>query len=344
MCATVSWQGVQVLYFSHPAFRLHDTGLWHPERPGRLDAVERGATLSGLPLLRRRPEAVDRALLDKVHDPVYVGAVERFCAAGGGALDEDTIVTPSSWEAALLAAGAGPTAAAELAGSDPDTLAFLAVRPPGHHALRNRAMGFCLFNNVAVTARALLDGGATVAVVDWDVHHGNGTQALLGGERTALYVSIHQAPFYPFTGEVAETGASPGSLLNIPVPAGTGGDAYGVLFRRVVVPALRRFRPDWLLVSAGFDAHEEDPLAQLRLIASDYAVMAAALAEVVPLNRTIVFLEGGYHLPALTASVAATLQGFAGAVDDMAETRRSPASSWAAVEDAERELAIRPVR
>lgn len=330
-----------VLYYSHPAFRLHDTGLWHPERPGRLDAVERGARLSGLPLERRRPAPVDRELLDKVHDPVYVAAVERFCLAGGGALDEDTVVTRSSWEAALLAAGAGPGAVDELRSADPDTFAFLAVRPPGHHALRNRAMGFCLFNNVAVTARALLDGGASVAVVDWDVHHGNGTQALLDGDGRSLYVSIHQAGFYPFTGDVSETGSVPGSLVNIPVPAGTGGDAYAVLFREVVAPLLRRFRPDWLLVSAGFDAHEEDPLAQLRLISADYGAMAAVLASIVPANRTVVFLEGGYHLPALAASVAATLQGFTGVVDDMAETRRSPAVSWEAVEAIERELAGR---
>ena len=332
---------MRVLYYSHPAFRLHETGLWHPERPAGLDAVETGGRLSGLALAYREPRPVDRVLLEKVHDAAYVAAIERFCAAGGGSLDEDTVVSSGSWNAALLAAGAGPTAVADLEGSDADTLAFLAVRPPGHHAARDKAMGFCVFNNVAVTARSLLSRGRRVAIVDWDVHHGNGTQELLEGETGVLYVSVHQAPFYPFTGEVADAGAAPGSLLNVPVPAGTGGDAYGVIFRQVVAPALRRFRPDWLLVSAGFDAHEEDPLAQLRLTSSDYGVMAACLAAIVPANRTVVFLEGGYHLAALTASVSSTLQGFAGSVDDMAEPRRSPASSWRAVEDAEHELAAR---
>jgi acetoin utilization deacetylase AcuC-like enzyme len=321
------------VYVTHPSFATHDTGSWHPERPARLEAVERGVRLAGVPLRRVEAPVVDRAVLERVHSRSYIEAIERFCAEGGGALDPDTVASTGSWEAAVRAAGAGPAAVEILRHSAEETSAFLAVRPPGHHALAARAMGFCLFNNVMVTARMLADGGARVAIVDWDVHHGNGTQDMLVSDPTVMYVSIHQHPFYPLTGTVDERGVGPGegTVVNAPIPAGTGGDAYQALFDRVVVPVLRQFDPDWILVSSGYDAHEEDPLAEIRLVSADYRMMARRLRSVVPPNRIIVFLEGGYHLAAIAASVSHTIGGLA---DEGVEytPRLSPPSSWAVVE------------
>lgn len=329
---------MKVLYFSHPAFLEHHTGVWHPERPARLGAVERGAMSSGQAVVRVDAPQVERAVLEATHPAAYIDSLERFCMSGGGGIDADTFVSPGSFEAALRAAGAGVEAIARLEGGGGD-LAFCAVRPPGHHALASQAMGFCLFNNAVVAARALTSAGARVAIVDWDVHHGNGTQHLVEADPSVLYVSLHQAPFYPGGGDVSEVGigAGEGTVLNLPVPAGTGGDVYRTAFDTVVVPVLAQFQPDWLLVSAGFDAHEEDPLAELRLLASDYQYMAHRLAGTVAPGRTIVFLEGGYHLPALTTAVAGTLVGFSGvAASD--EMRRSPSVSWGALGAARHEV------
>jgi acetoin utilization deacetylase AcuC-like enzyme len=263
-----------------------------------------------------------------------VEALRRFLEAGGGALDPDTTAGPQSWEAALRSAGAGLAAVEALRAASHDTTAFLAVRPPGHHALANRAMGFCLFNNVAVTARSLTEGGERVAIVDWDVHHGNGTQALFAADPRVLYISAHQWPFYPGTGAVDEVGEgeAEGTVINVPFPAATAGDAYRELFQGVLVPVMKGFAPHWVLVSAGYDAHENDPMAEMRLTAADYSVMAAALLGVVPPHRVVFFLEGGYHLAAMTESVAATLQGVAGLPLDLAPGT-SPASSFRVLDE-----------
>lgn len=307
--------GVDFLYVTHASFLHHDTGKGHPERPARLQAVDEGVAAAGVGVERLDAPPIEPTALSPVHDQGYVEAVRRFCVAGGGHLDPDTVAGAATWEAALRAAGAGPAAASALRqGVAP--AALLAVRPPGHHALRNRAMGFCVFNNIAVTAELLARQGEKVAIVDWDVHHGNGTQDSFADRSDILYLSLHQFPFYPGGGWMDETGhgAGAGHVINLPFPAGTAGDVYRAAFDRVVGPVLGAFRPDWVLVSAGFDAHHSDPLAELDLASSDYAYMAALLAASTPPGRLMFFLEGGYDLVALTASVAATLRGSAGEV------------------------------
>jgi acetoin utilization deacetylase AcuC-like enzyme len=326
---------VDVFYITHPAFARHDTGAWHPERPARLQAVQRGVDASSLPVETVEAPVVDRSLLELVHRPRYIDAIRKFIDAGGGALDPDTVAGPESWDAALRSAGAGP-AAVDLLRDRSDTTAFLAVRPPGHHALIDRAMGFCLFNNVAVTAAMLRRSGERVAIVDWDVHHGNGTQDTFRADPDVLYVSLHQHPFYPGGGEVHERGegAGEGYVVNVPVPGGTGGDVYRSAFERIVAPVVAEFAPDWILVSAGYDAHEDDPLAEIRLRSADYRVMAATLSGILPVNRIVTFLEGGYHLPAISASVASTLRGLAGLESEDDTHRTSSSAGWEALEAA----------
>jgi acetoin utilization deacetylase AcuC-like enzyme len=229
-------------------------------------------------------------------------------------LDADTAVSPASWEAALLAAGAGIQAADALVRGE-GTAAFCAVRPPGHHAVADRAMGFCLVNNVAVTAATLRERGHRVLIVDWDAHHGNGTQDAFWADPDVLYVSMHEWPLYPGTGRLHDvgTGAGAGATVNFPLPGGATGDVYLDAIDEVVAPVAERFAPDWLLISAGFDAHRADPLTGLGLSAGDYADLTARLVGLVPANRTIVFLEGGYDLDALRTSVAATVSTLLGA-------------------------------
>lgn len=328
---------MEVLYLTDPSFALHDTGVWHPERPARLEAVEHGIAGSGLTVVELGAPRVDRADLERVHLPEYVDAIERFCRNGGGALDPDTMAVEASWEAAIRAAGAGPHAVELLIDGPSDRTAFLAVRPPGHHALADRAMGFCLFNNIAVTAARLAAENVRVAIIDWDVHHGNGTQAMFESTSEILYVSLHQYPLYPGGGAVGEvgTGAGVGSTVNLAMPPGTAGDVYRSAFQAVVVPVVDRFDPDWILVSSGFDAHRADPLAELALVESDYRSMASSLTTLVDPNRVVTFLEGGYDLAAITGSVTATVQGLFGLPDDFeAPHGQSPDASWAALDDA----------
>ncbi len=301
---------MKVALLTHPSAGEHDSGWGHPERPARIDAVVRGVNDSGLTVIGMEPSPATHEMLEVVHDAAYVTAIERFCAAGGGSLDSDTHAGAGSWEAALRAAGAGHVAVAALEEGTVD-VAFVAMRPPGHHALASRAMGFCLFNNIAVTAGALVADGHRVAVLDWDVHHGNGTEEMFEQDPRVLYVSWHEFPFYPGTGGRPGAAGVDGTTINFPLPMGTDGGPYAWTMANVVTPVLEQFSPDWVLVSAGYDAHTADPLAGIRLGAADYGLLAAALADVAPARRTIFYLEGGYDLEALRSSSAATLEGHA---------------------------------
>lgn len=293
-----------------PANDRHRTAPWHVEQPERLLAVQEGLQQveAGLVLLA---EPAPRASLLAVHDAQYLDRLQSMCAAGGGELDPDTIVSRGSWDTALLAAGAGIVGASALIEGQ-DRTAFVAVRPPGHHAGRAKAAGFCLLNNVAVTATFLAERGERVAIVDWDVHHGDGTQEIFWDDPRVLYVSIHQWPLYPWTGRATEHGglAARGLTLNVPLSPGSGGDQYVRAFDQLVTPVLDRFSPAWILVSAGFDAHRDDPLAAMALSADDFGrltgrIMLAAGRR----GKVMLFLEGGYDLDALRACAVSCAKG-----------------------------------
>lgn len=323
---------MELVVASHPSALLHDTGPRHPERPERVEAVRQGLVASGMVSKEITSPRIERSELALVHEPTYIEMIERFCEMGGGALDMDTFVTAGSWEAALTAAGGVRALVEELAERD-DRVGFAVSRPPGHHAMPARATGFCLFNNVAVSAAYLRSRGERVAVLDWDVHHGNGTQAILGDDPGALYASIHQEHFYPFDGDVddIEKTEAKGTVVNVPLPAHTAGDVYRQAWVGLVLPVVTQFRPDWVLLSAGFDAHVDDHLAHMRLLADDYGWMATELARIHPASRTVVTLEGGYDLEALHDGAMATVKGLAGLWEEAVPPLESPPSSRAAL-------------
>lgn len=304
-----------MLVGTHPDYAEHLATLRHPERPQRLAAVLEGINASPVAdaVVAFAPEPATREALLRVHPAELLDALETLCAEGGGRIDADTAVGEASWAAAVRAAGAGIDAAARLVAGEADA-AFLAVRPPGHHARPGRPMGFCLLNNVAVTAAHLADGGERVLIVDWDAHHGNGTQEIFYDDPRVLYVSLHQSPLYPGTGRLDERGAGDGlgTTLNLPMPAGADGDAYRAALEEVLAPLAAEFAPTWVLISAGFDAHRNDPLTDLNLTAGDYVDLTARTAELVPAGRRIAFLEGGYDLDALALSAGACVAALAG--------------------------------
>ena len=304
--------------FHHASSLEHDTG-GHPEQPARIAAIERAlADRDWLGYERRESPAVDQEVLQAVHPAAHVRAIEELCAAGGGHIDMDTVVSEGSYGAALHGAGGAVALVDALLGGQASVGASL-HRPPGHHAESARAMGFCLFNNVAVAARRARDahGVERVLILDWDVHHGNGTNDIFAADPGVLFASIHQWPLYPGTGPASDAGSGEGLgyTVNLPVPGGSGDEVFCSLVEHVIVPLARAYRPGLILLSAGFDAHHADPLAGCEVTEEGFASMAASMRAVagelgVPLGLV---LEGGYALEALARSVVATLEALVAA-------------------------------
>ena len=310
-------------------FAEHETPPGHPERPERALAMARVAARwreQGGEVVA--PREVTREQLLRVHDAAYIHRIGETVGQAT-ALDPDTYTSPETHEIALLAAGAVIDGVERVMGNGGSALAL--VRPPGHHAERNRAMGFCFFNNIAVgAAHARARGASKVAIVDYDVHHGNGTQHSFEKDASVLYVSAHQFPFYPGTGAADEIGRDEGQglTINVPIEVGAVDEDYQAVFAEVIVPALRRFNPDLLMVSAGFDAHERDPLAGMRLSTGAFAAMTMDLRRVAEEccdGRMVLVSEGGYDLSALEASLNAVVDVLAGSAGDS----RWPASGVA---------------
>ena len=309
------------LYFSHPACLEHDPRVHspgHPDTPERLQAIE-AALAADWPAgwERREAQPAIEAELELVHSRRLVQGIAALCAAGGGAIDADTYVGEASFRAAAAAAGAACAMTRALLGGE-SSLGFCAVRPSGHHAEPDRAMGFCLFDNIAVAAELALRelGAERVFILDWDVHHGNGTAEAFRSRADVLFASIHQSPLYPGTGPLGDagSGAGEGYTINLPVPPGSEHELWLSLLEHIVLPAAVEFTPALVLVSAGFDAHADDPLADCRLHSGSFAEMARhvrdmARAAAIPVG---VVLEGGYNHRVLAECVPSTLAAFAG--------------------------------
>jgi len=316
-------------YVFHPIYLEHNTPA-HPERKERLQTImrslESSGTLARLTSIEATP--LDLELLSTVHDPNYIKMVEMVAESGGGMLDPDTYVNAHSYEAALMAAGGLINAVEGVLSGQVDN-AFALVRPPGHHALRGRGMGFCLFNNVALAAQYTIEkhGLSRILIADFDVHHGNGTQDAFYERDDVLYFSTHQYPHYPGTGHWKERGQGRGEgyTVNVPLPYGVGDEGYAQAFEEILLPLARRYNPELILVSAGYDAHWADPLAGMRLSTAGFhrlTTTLVSLAEELCQGRLVLTLEGGYDLSALSHSVLAT---FAALEREEAEDPLGPA-------------------
>jgi acetoin utilization deacetylase AcuC-like enzyme len=312
-----TYSDVVLVVAGSPELDRHQVPDGSPECPARVQAALDGISIAGLSeaaifLGERRATEVE---LTRVHNPSYLSSLREFCASGGGAVDFDTHASLGTWDTALLAAG-GVLAAIDALASGIGEVAFVAARPPGHHALANKAMGFCFFNNIAIGAAELADRGERVFILDWDVHHGNGTQSTFWDDPRVLFVSTHQWPLFPGTGRAEEIGGpnALGLTLNVPLPPGATGDVVLKAFDEIVAPAVDSFSPSWVLVSAGFDAHRADPLANLALTSGDFANLARRARGFAPgAGRLVFVLEGGYELDALRLSVGATIAAVLGA-------------------------------
>jgi len=302
---------------THSAYLEHDMGPNHPESPERLRAILAQLESSGImsKLTRIEPRKAGKEWITRIHDPAYVKRLEETAPTTGyAALDPDTSMSPGSLPAAYLAAGGAMAAVDAIMDNQVDQV-FCAVRPPGHHAEASRAMGFCLFNNVAIAARYIQErhGLQRVLIVDWDVHHGNGTQHVFENDSSVLFFSTHQYPHYPGTGAERERGRGDGegATINVPMNGGQGDEAYSEVFQNVLVPAAQAFKPEFVLISAGFDAHKDDPLASMAITDSGYGKLTRLVSDIANVHchgRMVACLEGGYNLRALAASVEQHMQ------------------------------------
>ena len=298
------------LLFSHPACLRHDMGPGHPERPDRMRAIEKALDDGAFATLLRQDAPLGQIeAIVRAHPREYYGRLAQAAPQHGlMQLDADTCMNPGTWEAALRAVG-GATAAVDAVMRGQADNAFVATRPPGHHAERATAMGFCFFNNIAIAARhaQVVHGVERVAMVDFDVHHGNGTQAIFYADKSILFCSSHEMPLYPGSGARSERGEHD-QIVNAPLRAGDGGAVFRELFETAILPRVQNFAPDLLLVSAGFDAHRRDPLANINLVEDDFAWVTGRLMDVAARSaksRIVSLLEGGYDLQGLAGSVAA---------------------------------------